>query len=506
MTMTLAISPQRPGVHVTFYSYKGGVGRSMALANIGALLARRGLRVLLVDWDLEAPGLERYFTQEQNCAITGPEDPGGVLSLLERPEEGGPDEGRVIDYRQFLQEVRLPESSEFSKDTPTLDLLPSGSATSNYAQRIADFDWPHFIDERRGAEWLELLRSQWRRDYDFVLIDSRTGYTDSGGVCTVFFPDVLVLVFAANEQNLEGSRRVAEHALAARNSLPFDRAPLTVFPLLARFDSQEEFHEANKWLNRVTEEFKPYFRPWLPRSLEPRRVFERTKVPYTPIFSFGERLAVLEQGLSAHATCNLDRNAIGVEEHLRGDVAQVLRLQACSPGTPVMVDCGHRDMVYQWSGLSGRSQCSEQSDGDVRIIDEQEISGGGRLAIGHGHHLATDLVAAKKLAVEQRGCGDVGYGDARMVDQRRESQWQVQRRSHVFRSGRRLLCWGHGRRAEGQDAEHQGCGRSCERIHRHHARLLQSVSGQIRMAPRALVQRGAQHQPRNPEHAALPRA
>ena len=47
---------------VTFYSYKGGVGRSMALANIAVLLARRGLKVLMVDWDFEAPGLDRYFS------------------------------------------------------------------------------------------------------------------------------------------------------------------------------------------------------------------------------------------------------------------------------------------------------------------------------------------------------------------------------------------------------------------------------------------------------------
>jgi len=49
------------GTVVTFYSYKGGVGRSFALANIAVLLARWGHRVLTIDWDLEAPGLERYL-------------------------------------------------------------------------------------------------------------------------------------------------------------------------------------------------------------------------------------------------------------------------------------------------------------------------------------------------------------------------------------------------------------------------------------------------------------
>ena len=34
---------------VTFYSYKGGVGRTFALANIAALLAKKGKRVLLMD-------------------------------------------------------------------------------------------------------------------------------------------------------------------------------------------------------------------------------------------------------------------------------------------------------------------------------------------------------------------------------------------------------------------------------------------------------------------------
>ena len=41
----------------TFYSYKGGVGRSMAVANIGRFFQLQGLKVVLIDWDLEAPGL-----------------------------------------------------------------------------------------------------------------------------------------------------------------------------------------------------------------------------------------------------------------------------------------------------------------------------------------------------------------------------------------------------------------------------------------------------------------
>jgi Mrp family chromosome partitioning ATPase len=51
----------RNGRIITFYSYKGGTGRTMALANTAWILASNGFRVLAVDWDLEAPGLARFF-------------------------------------------------------------------------------------------------------------------------------------------------------------------------------------------------------------------------------------------------------------------------------------------------------------------------------------------------------------------------------------------------------------------------------------------------------------
>src|SRR5262244_1522720 len=55
------MSESSPGQIVTFYSYKGGSGRSMALANVAWILASEGAKVLVIDWDLEAPGLHRYF-------------------------------------------------------------------------------------------------------------------------------------------------------------------------------------------------------------------------------------------------------------------------------------------------------------------------------------------------------------------------------------------------------------------------------------------------------------
>src|ERR1700730_14317394 len=51
----------RQGQITTFYSYKGGTGRTMLLANVAWILASAGKRVLVIDWDLEATGLHHYL-------------------------------------------------------------------------------------------------------------------------------------------------------------------------------------------------------------------------------------------------------------------------------------------------------------------------------------------------------------------------------------------------------------------------------------------------------------
>ena len=77
---------------VTFYSYKGGVGRSMSLANIAFELAKRNKKILMVDWDLEAPGLERYFNKFE---INREAD--GLLQLLMEFRNN-----TTADYKNYL--------------------------------------------------------------------------------------------------------------------------------------------------------------------------------------------------------------------------------------------------------------------------------------------------------------------------------------------------------------------------------------------------------------------
>jgi len=56
---------------ITFYSYKGGVGRSLLVANTAKYLSTLGKRVFALDLDLEAPGLHYKFELGTNSARTG---------------------------------------------------------------------------------------------------------------------------------------------------------------------------------------------------------------------------------------------------------------------------------------------------------------------------------------------------------------------------------------------------------------------------------------------------
>lgn len=266
---------------VTFYSYKGGVGRSMALANVAFELAKRGKKILIVDWDLEAPGLEKYFSNYSIDNIGN-----GLLPLLLTV-----DKGFTPDYNEYLWTIHI-------NSTTTISFLHSGREKdpNNYSIKLENFNWDNFFSEKGGGAFLETLRTQWINDFDLVLIDSRTGLSDSSGICTILFPDIVIPLFTANYQSLYGVRDIMRFAQNARHKLEIERMGLTILPIPTRFGTRVEFKESQEWLDRFAEVLKEFFSDWLPKWIEPKHVLEQVKIPQVDYFSFGEKLAVAEQG------------------------------------------------------------------------------------------------------------------------------------------------------------------------------------------------------------------
>jgi cellulose biosynthesis protein BcsQ/tetratricopeptide (TPR) repeat protein len=271
-------------VIVTFYSFKGGTGRTTALANIAILLAKAGNRVLVVDFDLEAPGLWRFFQSQES----GLDRRDGLLDLLNAQVQRS--QGMPIDWREFVVPVRF--------DGGWISLMTSGRSDDGYPARVLGFNWQDFFRYQEGGPFIEHLRAEWSKEYDFTLIDSRTGITDTGGVCTIALPDMIVPVFVANHQNIEGVIDVLRRAQAGRQALAYDRAPALVLPVLSRFDGRTEYEAAEKWLKQIADKLGFLYADWLPDYIEPRQILEKTKLPYVGYFSFGESLPVLEQGIT----------------------------------------------------------------------------------------------------------------------------------------------------------------------------------------------------------------
>ena len=288
----------QPGTVYTFYSYKGGVGRSMALVNVAALLAKWGKRVLIVDWDLEAPGIEKYLAA---WIRRYPEPPRGIIDLMEglptRHDAQNAEQresSNAVDWRSCLISVNAPKIEE-------IHLLPAGKnpnhrdAEDDYARRLRAIDWETLFEKRRLGNYLEQLRDEWKDAYDFVLIDSRTGITDIGGICTIHLPDTLVSLFTANEQSLDGVKDVMVRARRGHGRLPVDRRRLLVIPVSSRDESSSEYELAKQWRKKFAGALTDFFDDWIPQDQDPEIVLDYLKIPYFPYWSFGERVPVLEQ-------------------------------------------------------------------------------------------------------------------------------------------------------------------------------------------------------------------
>jgi cellulose biosynthesis protein BcsQ len=360
------------GSVVTFYSYKGGVGRSMVLANVAVQLAKARQRVLMVDWDLEAPGLERYF---HYFTRSTPRPSSGLLPMFMAATDGDP--------AAYLQHV---DSIDVGDGTP-LKLLSSGreQEPSLYARWLEEFDWKRFF-RKGGGDFLEELRRIWKRDFDVVLIDSRTGLSDAGGVCTIQMPDVLVVMFTANYQSMLGARDAMRLVRQARQALAYPRMQLTVFPLPARFGGGSPSDAAQEWLVRFADEFGEFYEDWLPGWAEPKEVLDRVKVPQADEFGFGERLAVVEDPVGAPLTIGFacDQLAKILKDDFRA-AHDVLGLRERTPPPPT--EAPTED--YEWdlfvSAQGGGSTLVDRLIDDLRaeltfsyrptsfFVDRQEI-------------------------------------------------------------------------------------------------------------------------------------
>ncbi|MFF7475002.1 FxSxx-COOH system tetratricopeptide repeat protein [Streptomyces sp. NPDC008092] len=281
---------------ITFYSYKGGTGRTMALANVAWILAANGKRVLAVDWDLEAPGLDRFFHPFLDPDVLTAT--GGIVNILQDYawaatdgiDRTGPWHLEFADVEQHAVSLAPERQGLGFERGGSLDFLSAGRQFPAYAGTASFLDWDNFYDRLGGGMFLEALRDSMKRSYDYVLIDSRTGRSDTADICTLQMPDVLVDCFTFNDQSLDGAADVA-YSVGDEHR----KRRIRVLPVPMRVDDEEE-DKAEAGRAAARRKFAGL--PTGPRgerlsTEEVTAYWNAVEVPYKPYYSYEETLAVV---------------------------------------------------------------------------------------------------------------------------------------------------------------------------------------------------------------------
>ncbi len=171
---------------------------------------------------------------------------------------------------------------------------------AKYAATVQDFGWSNFYAAYEGERFFNWFRDSLLhggpkrnadtappRRFDAILIDSRTGVTEVGGVCTRQLADVVVSFCAPNYQNLSGAERMAASFVPSEDRQERGERELEVLVVPTRVDEAGETDAQNEFRKRFLAAVKT------PRALsESSATAWDLLIPYVTKYAYAEALAV----------------------------------------------------------------------------------------------------------------------------------------------------------------------------------------------------------------------
>lgn len=233
--------------YISFYSYKGGVGRTLTLINVAAALAKEGKSVIIWDLDLEAPGIQAFpllnLSGIENEIKTGTVDI--ILDFQDNDYKIGDDQ-LVLDSIYDLKPGNLDKIYQPLKN---IKLLPAGKLDEEYPEKYSRIKWKELFDEKENVgfdvfEWC--YRVMANMGVDVVLVDSRNGLTNLSLITTVQVPDLVYLVFNYNQQNLRGLNSIYTALLSPAIQQDIRNFPLPVIPVASMVTGDYKKHKERK--------------------------------------------------------------------------------------------------------------------------------------------------------------------------------------------------------------------------------------------------------------------
>jgi cellulose biosynthesis protein BcsQ len=259
----LVYQKHKPAI-VSFFSFKGGAGRTSTLVATALTLARNGHRVAIVDLDLEAPGLATIFSPDDFNNL-------GVIDyLLEKKIQEN-------DWKLRNHLIPINKQTLLGDQGEIIQLLPAGTIDGNYLEKLARLDFQNLVDGELQSIMVDMLKelNNEAKPLDFILMDARAGFHDIGGLAITALSHAAVIFGTQSRQSWAGLTHVIRHlaspevderlplilvhSMAPARGIPGRETELTEFRDKAYIVFKENYYSEDETVPNANNTEEPFF-------------------------------------------------------------------------------------------------------------------------------------------------------------------------------------------------------------------------------------------------------
>lgn len=257
---------------VTFYSYKGGMGRTTTMVAYAMSLAankdvNRRKQVVIIDCDLEAPGYLNFFDLSEHNGLKSGKKNGFVEFICDAQLTLNPS---GLDINDYIINVGLDNKNSFAyNNLNNIWLVPAGNLNEGYADIESNSDRNDYLEGLAKInlssvpsviKYFNLLFDKINDTIhpDIILIDSRTGFNDIFGTAALYLSSYVVGFFGFSRQTQPGLINLLKDYYKATNTFKLQ----LVFSILPDNASEEWINhhkdQVLEYINYIGSENKDY--------------------------------------------------------------------------------------------------------------------------------------------------------------------------------------------------------------------------------------------------------